>query len=100
MADRNDIIRAFERELNKQEEVFYSNEEKLLKSIANHLSEGKGISAVRGYNTDEVLHFLQKPACEIKAILGGSWQDMDNSDVETLVYSLAKKVKKSADFLG
>ena len=34
MTDRNDIIRAFERELNKKEEAFCSNEEKLLQSIA------------------------------------------------------------------
>ena len=41
MTDRNDIIRAFERELNKKEEAFCSNEEKLLQSIANYLGAGK-----------------------------------------------------------
>ncbi len=99
MTDRNDIIRAFERELNKKEEVFFSNEEKLLQSIANYLGGLKGISVVIGYDTDEVLDFLQKPAAEIKETLGGEWLNLEDSDVDTLVYSLTKKVKKSADFL-
>ena len=100
MTDRNDIISAFERELNKKEEAFCSNEEKLLQSIANYLGAAKGTSVVKGYNTSEVLDFLQKPASEIKSALGGEWLKLEDSDVDTLIYSLTKKVKKSADFLN
>ncbi|MBQ9989736.1 MAG: hypothetical protein IJP31_02150 [Lachnospiraceae bacterium] len=100
MADWNDIKKAFERELNKQEETFYSNEERLLQHIANHLGSDKDVSVVKGYKTDEVLEFLKKTPAQIKEALGGEWSEMDNSAIETLVYSLTKKVKKSADFLG
>ncbi|MCI7595133.1 MAG: hypothetical protein PUI41_09620 [Lachnospiraceae bacterium] len=100
MADWNDIKRAFEREMNKQEEDFHSNEEKLLHSIANYLGANKGVSVVKGYKTDEVLQFLQKSVPEIKSALGGEWESMEDSAIETLVYTLTKKVKKSADFLG
>ena len=100
MADWNDIKRAFEREMNKKEEDFYSNEEKLLKNIANYLGSDKGVSVVKGYNTEEVLIFLKKSPAEIKETLGGEWKDMEDSVIETLIYTLTKKVKKSADFLG
>lgn len=100
MADWNDIKRAFEREMNKQEENFFSNEEKLLQCIANYLGSEKKVSVVKGYKTEEVLEFLQKTPAQIKTALGGEWSEMDDSAIETLVYSLTKKVKKSADFLG
>ena len=37
MADWNDLKKAFERELKKEEEKFVANEQKLLKEIANYL---------------------------------------------------------------
>ncbi len=100
MADRNDLKRAFARELNKKAEDFLSNEERLLSSIAKHLGGSKVESVVQGYNTEEVLSFLEKPIPEIKEIIGGEWKDMSDADVETVIYSLSKKVKKSADFFG
>ncbi|MGN1314338.1 MAG: hypothetical protein ACI4VG_04905 [Lachnospiraceae bacterium] len=100
MADWNDIKRAFEREMNKKEEDFFSNEERLLQCIAKYLGQDKDVSVVKGYQTEEVLEFLQKPIGDIKNLLGGGWKEMDDAAIETLIYSLAKKVKKSADFLG
>lgn len=101
MADLNDLKRAFARELNKSEENFLSNEERLLNSIANYLGGSKkDVSVVKGYKPEEVLAFLEKPVSEIKAAIGGEWLNMEDSDVETLIYSLTKKVKKSADFFG
>lgn len=47
-----------------------------------------------------MLEFLQKPVSEIKGILGGKWAELDDTALEPLIYSLAKKVKKSASFLG
>ena len=66
MADWNDLKKAFERELNKEEESFVANEQKLLKGIANYLSSGKGMTALQGYKPEEVLEFLEKPVAEIK----------------------------------
>lgn len=100
MADWNDIKKAFEREMNKQEQDFFASEEKLLQSIVNHLGADKRESVVKGYNTEEVLEFLHKPVAEIKNTLDGGWKSMEDSAIETLIYSLSKKVKKSAAFLG
>lgn len=100
MADWNDLKKAFEREFNKVENEFISNEQTLLQSIANYLGKMKGTTSVQGYNTEDMLEFLQKPVPEIKKILGGKWEELDDTALEPLIYSLAKKVKKSASFLG
>lgn len=100
MADWNDLKMAFEREFNKVENEFVSNEQTLLQSIAEYLGKKKGTTSIQGYNTEEMLKFLQKPIPEIKTLIGGNWAKMDDSALEPLIYSLAKKVKKSIAFLG
>ncbi len=100
MADWNDLKKAFERELNKEEESFVANEQKLLKGIANYLCSQKGVSAIQGYKPEEVLEFLEKPAAEIKKCIGGEWSDLEDSKIENLIYSLAKKVKMSGNIIS
>lgn len=100
MADWNDLKRAFERDLNKQEQQFILDEQNLLESIANHLAKNKGISALQGYDADEMFLFLQKPVSEIKTEIGGHWATLDNTQLEPLVYSLTKKVQKSIPLLN
>lgn len=99
MADWNDLKKAFERDLNKQEHQFIMDEQNLLESIAKYLAKNKGISALQGYDTDEMLVFLQKPASEIKTLIGGKWAELDDSQLDVLIYSLIKKVKKSIPLL-
>ena len=95
MADWNDLKKAFERDLNKEEENFVANEQKLLKAIAKYLGSGKGMTALQGYKPEEVLEFLTKPVSEIKNCLGEEWTNVENSKLENLIYSLTKKVKMS-----
>ena len=95
MADWNDLKKAFERDLNKEEETFVANEQKLLKAIAKYLGSGKGMTALQGYKPEEVLDFLTKPVAEIKNCLGEEWTNVENSKLENLIYSLTKKVKMS-----
>lgn len=99
MADWNDIKKAFERDAQKAEEAMILNEQKLLKSIATFVCSQKGISAIQGYQPDDIIEFLEKPVAEIKKCLGDAWADMDDSKLETLIYTLAKKVKKSDNLL-
>ena len=99
MADWNDLKKAFEKDLNKQAQQFIMDEQSLLESIAKYLAKNKGISALQGYDTDEMLAFLQKPASEIKKLIGGQWTEVEDSQLDTLVYSLIKKVKKSIPLL-
>ena len=99
MADWNDLKKAFEREMNKEEESFVANEQKLLKGIAHYLGSGKGMTAVQGYKPEEVLDFLEKPISEIKKLLGTEWADVEDSKLENLVYSLSKKVKMSGTLM-
>lgn len=99
MADWNDLKKAFERDLNKQVQQFVVDEQTLLETIAKYLAKTKGTSALQGYDTDEMLLFLQKPASEIKSLLGGQWAEIDDSKLDTLIYSLIKKVKKSISLL-
>lgn len=98
MADWNDLKKAFEKDLAKKaQEVL--DEQSLLETIAKHLAKNKGISALQGYDVDEMLEFLQKPASEIKKIIGGEWENLDDDKLDTLIYSLIKKVKKSIPLL-
>ena len=99
MADWNDLKKAFERDLAKQEDQFKLDEQSLLESIAKILAADKGITALMGYDTDEMLVFLQKPISEIKQMIGGKWADVEDSQLEPLIYSLSKKVKKSISLL-
>ena len=99
MADWNDIKKAFERDARKAEEAFIKNEENLLKSIANYICSHKGVSTVQGYKPEEVLTFLEKPVAEIKSCIGGNWNTMSDEDLETLIYTLTKKVKKSGNII-
>lgn len=100
MADWNDLKKAFERELNKEEENFVANEQKLLKGIANYLGSGKGMTALQGYKPEEVLEFLEKPVAEIKSCIGGEWAELEDAKLENLVYSLSKKVKMSGNLIS
>ena len=99
MADWNDLKKAFEKDLNKQAQQFVMDEQSLLESIAKYLAKNKGTSALQGYDTDEMLAFLQKPSSEIKTLIGGQWTELDDNQLDTLVYSLIKKVKKSIPLL-
>ena len=99
MADWNDLKKAFEMDFNKQAQQYVLDEQKLLETIAVHLAKEKGISALQGYDTDEMLAFLQKPSSEIKSLIGGQWVNLDDNQLDTLIYSLTKKVKKSIPLL-
>lgn len=89
------LRKAFERELNKEEEKAIENEQNLLKTITVYLCNQKGVSPIQGYKPEEVLIFLDKPLHEIKSLIGGEWTSMPDDKFENLVYSLTKKVKKS-----
>jgi len=95
MVDWNDIKNAFERDAKKAEGEFLDKEQKLLKKIAVHVCSQKGMTAVQGYHPEEILEFLQKPVSEIRPCIGAEWNDMSDNDLETLLYTLSKKVKKS-----
>ena len=99
MVDWNDIKKAFERDAQKKEEAHIANEQNLLKSIANHICSQKGVSALHGYKPEDILAFLEKPVSELKEILGGNWATMNDDDLETLIFTLTKKVKKSDTLL-
>ncbi len=99
MADWNDIKKAFEREANKAEEVYVQNEQNLLKSIANYICSQKGIPTIQGYKPEDIMAFLEKPIPEIKECIGGEWLSISDDDLETLIYTLAKKVRKSDNMM-
>ena len=99
MVDWHDIKKAFERDAQKAEEKFVADEQKLLKSIADYICSQKGMTTIQGYHPEDIMSFLEKPVSEIKACLGGDWLSTEDNDLETLIYSLAKKVKKSGNIL-
>ncbi len=100
MVDWHDIKKAFERDAQKAEATFMDREQQLLKSITVYLCGKKGVSPIQGYEPDEALGFLQKPVAEIKDCLGGEWAAFEDEKLETLAYSLTKKVQKSGKIIN
>ncbi len=93
--DLNDLRKAFERELRKEEENSVENEQNLLKAITVYLCKQKGVSPIQGYKPEEIISFLEKPISEIRACVGSEWASMPDDKFENLIYILTKKVKKS-----
>ncbi len=100
MADWHDLKKAFERDAQKAEAAFIADEQNLLKSIAGYVCSQKGVSAIQGYQPEEIIDFLSKPVSEIKKAIGGDWSSIDDNKMETLIYSLMKKVKKSGNMIS
>lgn len=99
MADWNDIKNAFERDARKAETDYMQKEQKLLKSLTIYLCSQKGVSPIQGYEPDEAIAFLNQPVGEIKKCIGDDWNAVSDDELETLVYSLSKKVKKSGKII-
>ena len=99
MADWHDIKKAFERDAQKAEQAFREDEQALLKSIANAICSSKGVTALQAYKPEDALVFLEQPTPELKSKLGPEWTNVNDEKLETLVYSLVKKVKKSDGLL-
>jgi len=93
--DLNALKKAFERELRKEEENAFENEQNLLKAITVYICNQKGVSPIQGYKPEEILSFLEKPLVEIKNCVGGEWASIPDDKFENLIYTLTKKVKKS-----
>lgn len=93
--DLNALKKAFERELRKEEENAFENEQNLLKAITVYICNQKGISPLQGYKPEDVLTFLEKPLAEIKTCVGGEWASIPDDKFANLIYTLAKKVKKA-----
>lgn len=93
--DLNDLRKAFERELRKEEVSSVENEQNLLKAITVYICTKKGVSPVQGYKPEEIIAFLERPLSEIKECIGGEWISMPDDQFENLIYILNKKVKKA-----
>jgi hypothetical protein len=91
----NDLRKAFDRELKKEEEIAVENEQKLLKQVTLYVCSLKGVSPIQGYKPEDIAAFLDQPSSEVQKALGGEWLAMDSAKFENLVYGLYKKVQKS-----
>ncbi len=98
MVDWNDIKKAFESE-KTPEQLEQERERRFLASVAEFLSSGKGVSSIMGYHPEEISAFLEKAPAEIQKLLGGEWAEMEEKQLDLMVYNLLKKVKKSENLL-
>ncbi|MBQ8821938.1 MAG: hypothetical protein IJZ82_04800 [Lachnospiraceae bacterium] len=95
MVDWNDIKKAFEKDYKSPEQLQLETEQRLITTIAAHLSSQKGLTSLQGYKPAEITAFLEKPIAEVKKLLGGEWAAMEDDKLETLFYTLTKKLKKA-----
>lgn len=80
-----------------KEQDWFDKERKLMNDVVNYTCAQKGTSPIQGYEASDVLAFLDRPAAEVKELL--HIEDMDEKDLQTLMYSLAPKVKKFGNFM-
>lgn len=97
MVDLNELKKAFERDEQKKEETTIEKERQLLKDVTVYLCDKKGVSAIQGYEPDEVTEFLLKPVAEIKQCIG--YNNMSDDELEGLTYTLRKKIQKSGSII-
>ncbi len=95
MVDWNDIKKAFEKDYKSPEQIQQETEQRLITTIAAHLSSQKGLTSLQGYKPAEITAFLERPTSEVKKILGGEWAAMDDEKLDALFYTLTKKLKKA-----
>lgn len=99
MVDWNDIKKAFEKDVKKEEDIFLENEQRLHKDVTMYVCNLKGVSPIHGYHPQDLIEFLDRPSSEIQKLIGGEWLEMDPNKFDSLVYSLSKKVKKSTNLV-
>lgn len=99
MADWNDIKKAFEADMKKEDESVEATERKILKSVTFYISSLKGVSPLQCYEPKEISSFLEKPVSEIRSCLGSDLDSISDAKMETIIYTLSKKVKKSGNIL-
>jgi hypothetical protein len=80
-----------------KEQDWFDKERKLMNEVVNYTCAQKGTSPIQGYEASDVLAFLDRPAAEVKELL--HIEDMNERDLQTLMYSLAPKVKKFGNFM-
>ncbi len=95
MADWNDIKKAFEKDYKTKEQIQIETEQRLITTISDYLASQKGVSSLHSYKPNDITTFLEKPIYEIKQLLGGEWATMDDTALDTLIYTLTKKLKKA-----
>ncbi|MFA9378456.1 MAG: hypothetical protein ACERKZ_17175 [Lachnotalea sp.] len=93
-----DALRGLQNAFSKdKEKEWFDKERKLMNDVVKYVCAQKGISPIQGYESSEVLVFLDKPAAEVKNLL--QIDDMDEKELQTLIYALAPKVKKFGNFM-
>lgn len=90
----NDLKKLFENPEPKVDPVL-EKEKRFIREAAAKLGNAKHVTSIQGYDPKEMEAFLEKPTKELQRILGNEWAEMVDSDFETFVYTMRKKVNKS-----
>ena len=96
MADWHDIKKAFEKDFKTKEQIQMETEQRLITTVSGYLASQKGVSSLHSYKPTDITTFLaETPVHEIKQLLGGEWAAMEDNALDTLIYTLTKKLKKA-----
>lgn len=99
-----DNLQALKRMLEKKDEKEASEliekEKRFIAAAAKaYMGENAPMTAIQGYDPDEMIRFLELPASEVQRRMGGEWAAMDKTEFELLCYTIDKKIKKSTALL-
>ncbi len=99
-----DNLQALKRMLEKKDEQeaseLFDKEKRFIAAAAKaYLGENAPLSAIQGYDPDEMIRFLELPIDEIRTRMGGEWAAMPKDEFELFAYTIDKKIKKSASLL-
>lgn len=92
----NALKRMFENDVEKKQDEALAKERRFIADAARaYLGDKASEKAIREYEPEKMIAYLQKPTKEIQAELGGEWMEMPATEFELFVYSIEKKVRKS-----
>lgn len=103
MSDRENLEalkRMFENDIEKKAEENMDREKRFISDATNAMmGVGTQSTAIKEYDPQKMIAFLERPAKEIQLLMGGEWAEMSTDAFSMFVYSIEKKIKKSESLL-
>lgn len=103
MSDRDNLEalkRMLENKETKEAEMQLDKEKRFLHDAAKaFLGEGASEKAIREYDPEKMIAFLEQKPEVVQKEMGGEWLDIKPEEFELFVYSMDKKVKKSTQLI-
>lgn len=103
MSDRDNLEalkRLIENKQDKEAEELQQKERRFISDAARvYLGDSASEKAIKEYEPEKMIAYLQTPPKIMQKELGGEWAAMPTDEFELFVYSIEKKIRKSISLM-